>query len=158
MLYFIFINFFFPQYPHVISYSFFSCNYVLRYFLFFYYVPFCSSFGNRKALFVIFYPGIGVQQTGVMPEVLWNGGSGAQSTDQASLVVMRRGYCFVCVCFCFAFFSLFSFFFLNAACPLLEGYYRCSYIFSLFVNIDGGCTCVLVLLPTLFPISTTFRY
>lgn len=29
-------------------------------------------------------------------------------------------------------FSCFSFFFLNAACPLLEGYYRCGYIFSLF--------------------------
>lgn len=32
----------------------------------------------------------------------------------------------------FCFFSSFSFFFLNAACPLLEGYYRCGYIFSLF--------------------------
>lgn len=53
----------------------------------------------------------------------------------------------------FVFFSLFSFFFLNAACPLLEGYYRCGYIFSLsFVNIEGGGR--IFVYSTLFPVPT----
>lgn len=146
MLYFILLTSFFFPISHVISLIPLFSNCFLCYFLD--YFPFCGSFSNRKHGSFFFTPG---------PEHNRREG-GAQSTDRASLVVMRSRrlgdndeYCFVL--FCFSFFSSLSFFFLNAACPFLEGYYRCGYILSLFCkHRSGGRICVLVFLSTLFPI------